>query len=192
MKKNTMFAILFALVGAFALPTFAHSKAVAGGEVAGQAEAVDLLDGNWFQSDCYGCPGDSTPGQVSARQSAYYDAAKVATAKQKAWVHASAATKGTAQMEMIEAQTKCIETSLLSYVKAQYALEIGRVLDLAGDVAQAKTSYKDAKRYAHAATLIKDNDAWVGKNGANVPQTSKEMGATYEKLAQRALDRLGE
>jgi hypothetical protein len=133
---------------------------------------------------------DTDPADVAAQQSAYNTAAEKADEAYKDWI-ASGHKFGTAEFSDLKAaQLECIQLATLSYVKAMYAAEVGRLAQVSGDKINAVRYYAAAKLYAQAAQKLGENSKWTGKGGDNVPETSHTQGAKYEKIAQRHLDQL--
>lgn len=146
---------------------------VASFSLALSASALAGVDNEWL-TQSYGAPGDTVIEDVLAQISDYGDAKTRAVAIQK----------GDREGNLRDAQQKCIDYALYSYVQAMYAAEMGRVAALKGDTATAIEDYKKAAVYANRALHVNHTDSTLGK-------TSKQLGKKFKGIAQRALKRLG-
>lgn len=144
--------------------------------VFGMAAALPAqhLDGAYLADKSYGGPGDETVLEVK-KQIVDYAEAKAS---------AEAIQSGAEEGDLRAAQRECVNTTLYSWVQANYLAEMGRLSAVAGNAEQAKADYKEA---LGAARRAQEADCHEAAKTAK----SKEQGAIIEKVIRRALKRLG-
>jgi len=135
--------------------------------------AETLLDGSWFDSGCFGCPGDKVLTQV-INQQADYDAA-------------NETLEGDRSDENLVA---AMNLALFSFLKAGHALELGDRAARAGDKVEATKWYNETLKHAAAAKAMPLNELFKGRKGQNIPKQSHKEGALWEKLANAGLAKL--
>lgn len=149
------------------------------------------VDGSQFEDPAYGSVDTlAVVNQVKAQEVAYHKAAKAADQAYKDWTKVGEAAPTPQLDKLRDLQAACIRLASLSYVKAMYAAEMGRIAQRLGDTVTASANYQDALKYAQAAQQIADQPDWAGSDGQNVPEKSKEQGAKFEAIARKHLDQM--
>ncbi len=137
---------------------------LAGALCADAAPAYTLrVDGAWFDTDCYGCKGDTVIEEVKQQMADFKKA-------DEAWE----ADHSTDNLR------DCIKLALFSFDKAGYLLELGRL------TGQSKY-YKQAAAAAQIAIDMKPNDKFVNGRGENMPNKSHIYGTKWLAVAQKHL-----
>lgn len=135
--------------------------------------ASTMVDGSWFDSGCFGCPGDKVVVEVLQQQADYDEAEQT--------------LEGDRTDENLVA---AMNLALFSYLKAGHALELGDRARKVGDKVEATKWYNECLKHAAAAKAMPLNEDFKGRKGQNVPKQSRKEGAMWEKLANAGLEKL--
>lgn len=152
------------------------------------------VDGSWFESGNYGGDGDMVVGEVKQQQKDYYAAAKKADDLYQEWTGSNEKDQSL-KNQLIEAQQACVKLATFSWVRAQWRLELGRLSLRSGDIPAAKAYYSKALADAETAESLENvsGDAeWLTGSGESVVEVSHTQGAKAHRLAQNALDKIGQ
>ena len=121
------------------------------------------VDGSWFDTDCYGCEGDSVIVEVRHQMVDFADA-------DKAWE----------DDHSVDNLKDCVKLALFSFDKAGYLLELGRLT-------KDSSYYQQAAYAARAAIAMKPNDKFVNSKGENMPEKSHRIGKMWLAVALKHL-----
>lgn len=131
------------------------------------------VDGSWFDSGCFGCPGDTVINEVIQQNAEYHEA--------------NDALVGNRSDENLK---ECLRLAPFSFLKAAHALELGDRARKAGDKVSAKEWYDKCLAFCATAKAMPLNEKFKGDAGNNIPKQSRKEGAMWETFANEGISKI--